>query len=377
MSIATKTGDDGTTSLLYGRRVSKTHGRVEACGAVDELNAALGLVRATACDPFITGPVFTTQNELVTLMGELAVDDADRERYAKTREFIGAESVDRLTALIDDLEKNHKLVFKHWATPGATPGSASLDVARTVCRRAEREVIRLAGETGTVNPQIIRYLNRLSDLCWLYARFLETKDESSHSPMTNLAESKSKLREFLVKKSVCRGDFTLASGAKSDLYIDAKLTTLDPAMALLAGNIGWETIQGVARSRNLHIDAIGGLTMGADPIALAIGIAASIKNPGAAPRIFSVRKKSKEHGRQKLIEGNFDRGAVVVVIDDVVTTGGSTLQAIDAVEAEGGKVAFVLALVDRQEGGRQNIEARGHHVETIFTRENLLGGEAA
>jgi len=194
--------------------------------------------------------------------------------------------------------------------------------------------------------------------------------------MTDIAESKSKLREFLLKKSVCRGDFTLASGAKSDLYIDAKLTTLDPAMALLVGSIGWETIQSVARSKNMRIDAIGGLTMGADPIALAIGIAASIKNPGAAPRIFSVRKKSKEHGRQKLIEGNFDRGALVVVIDDVVTTGGSTLQAIDAVEAEGGKVAFVLALVDRQEGGRQNIEARGHHVETIFTRESLLNSES-
>jgi len=173
MSIATKTGDDGTTSLLYGRRVSKTHGRVEAYGAVDELNAALGLSRAVAGEPFITGPVFEIQKELVNLMGELAVDDADRERYAKTHEFLSAGSVDRLTALIDDLEKNHELVFKHWATPGATLGSASLDVARTVCRRAEREVIRLADETGTVNPQIVRYLNRLSDLCWLYARFLE------------------------------------------------------------------------------------------------------------------------------------------------------------------------------------------------------------
>ncbi len=187
--------------------------------------------------------------------------------------------------------------------------------------------------------------------------------------MTALAESKAALRDFLLKKSVCRGDFTLASGAKSDLYVDAKLTTLDPAMALLVGEIGWEII----RSRNVKIDAIGGLTMGADPIALSIGIAAEIQAPGAAPRIFSVRKKSKEHGRRKLIEGNFERDAVVVVIDDVVTTGGSTIQAIEAVEAEGGKVAFVLALLDRQEGGRQNIEALGHSVETIFTRETLLG----
>ncbi len=186
--------------------------------------------------------------------------------------------------------------------------------------------------------------------------------------MTSIAESKAELRGFLLKKSVCRGEFTLASGAKSDLYIDAKLTTLDPAMALLVGRIGWRMIE----SKGLKIDAIGGLTMGADPIALAIGIAAELQTPGGAPRIFSVRKKSKEHGRQKLIEGNFEKGAFVVVIDDVITTGGSTLQAIDAVEAEGGKVAFVLAFVDRQEGGRQNIEARGLQVESIFTREALL-----
>lgn len=190
--------------------------------------------------------------------------------------------------------------------------------------------------------------------------------------MTSPADAKSELRKFLLKQSVCRGDFTLASGAKSDLYIDAKLTTLDPGMALLVGRIGWEMICETARSLGVGIDAIGGLTMGADPIALAIGIAASLQDAEAAPRIFSVRKKSKEHGRKKLVEGNFKKGDSVVVIDNVVTTGGSTLQAIDAVEAEGGKVAFVLALVDRQEGGRGNIEARGLHVETIFTRESLL-----
>jgi cob(I)alamin adenosyltransferase len=179
MSIATKTGDKGTTGLMFGHRVPKTDLRIEANGAVDELNAALGMVRATVRDAFITEPIFSIQKELVILMGEIAVADEDRERYAKGGyEFVTPAMVDRLTAIIDDLEKNHKISFKHWATPGATPGAATLDVARAVCRRAERRVIELREKTGTLNPEIIRYLNRLSDLCWLYARFIETKTET-------------------------------------------------------------------------------------------------------------------------------------------------------------------------------------------------------
>jgi len=176
MSIATKTGDDGTTALMFGKRVPKTDPRVEAYGTVDELNAALGMVRATVKEPFITEPVFSIQKELVTLMGELAVADEDRVRYAKGGYGVVTPAmVDRVTALIDDLEKNHKVDFKHWATPGATPGSAALDVARTTCRRAERNVAALLEKNIPVNPEIIRYLNRLSDLCWLYARWIETK----------------------------------------------------------------------------------------------------------------------------------------------------------------------------------------------------------
>lgn len=179
MSIATKTGDKGTTALMYGRRVSKTDPRVEAYGTVDELNAALGMVRAFANEPFIAEPILSIQKELITLMGELAVADEDRDRYEKGGYgFVTAAMVDRLTALIDDLEKNHKLSFKHWATPGATSGSATLEVARTICRRAERRVAALVENKIPVNPEIIRYLNRLSDLCWLYARWIETKAES-------------------------------------------------------------------------------------------------------------------------------------------------------------------------------------------------------
>jgi cob(I)alamin adenosyltransferase len=176
VSIATQTGDRGQTALMYGRRVSKTDPRIRANGAVDELNAALGTVRATLSERLVTEPVLAIQKELVTLMGELAVVPEDRARYLESgHHFVSAAMVDRLTALVDDLEKNHRISYQGWATPGATAGSAALDVARTVCRRAEREVVGL-GEAGiAVNPEIVRYLNRLSDLCWLWARWGETR----------------------------------------------------------------------------------------------------------------------------------------------------------------------------------------------------------
>jgi len=176
MSIATKTGDQGTTALMYGRRVPKTDLRIEACGAVDELSSALGLARALAGDPFINEPIFAVQKQLVTLMGEIAVVEEDRERYAKGGfEPVTVAMVDRLTGLVDELEQKHQLRFDGWATPGATPAAAALDVARTVCRRAERRVVDLQEHGLNVNPEILRYLNRLSDLCWLYARYLETE----------------------------------------------------------------------------------------------------------------------------------------------------------------------------------------------------------
>jgi cob(I)alamin adenosyltransferase len=176
MSIATKTGDDGMTGLMYGRRVSKTDARIAANGAVDELNAALGMVRAFVEDESVSAAVLAIQKELVLLMGELAVLPEDRERYAGGGfQFVGNAMVDRLTAQVDDLEKNHRIRYEGWATPGATKASAVVDVARTVCRRAERHVIALR-ESGTeVNGEIIHYLNRLSDLCWLWARWIETR----------------------------------------------------------------------------------------------------------------------------------------------------------------------------------------------------------
>ncbi len=179
MSIATKTGDTGATALMYGRRVSKTDARIAANGAVDELNAALGMVRATISGPLISEKIFTIQKELVTLMGELAVAEEDRARYSESGyRFVDSSMVDRLTAAIDDLEKNHHITYEGWATPGGTAGSAVLDVARTVCRRAERQVVALAEAGLPVNGEIVRYLNRLSDLCWLWARWVETDAQS-------------------------------------------------------------------------------------------------------------------------------------------------------------------------------------------------------
>jgi cob(I)alamin adenosyltransferase len=180
MSIATKTGDAGETSLMYGRRVPKTDRRVEAYGTVDELNAALGLVRATTREGLVQEVILSVQKELVLLMGELAVADKDRERYLKDGyEIVNGVAVDRLTDVVNDLEKNYHVSFKRWATPGHSLSSAALDLARTTCRRAERRVVGLCDSSDYVNAESIRYLNRLSDILWLFARYIETKDAES------------------------------------------------------------------------------------------------------------------------------------------------------------------------------------------------------
>jgi len=190
--------------------------------------------------------------------------------------------------------------------------------------------------------------------------------------MSDLDSSRSALRAILLKKSVLRGDFTLASGAKSDLYVDCRLTTLDAAGANHLGKVMLPLVRQAEQDLGVTLQGIGGLTMGADPVSLAISMASYQADPATAINAFSVRKEAKAHGRQKRVEGNFKEGDTVCVVDDVITTGGSTLKAIDAVEAEGGKVACVLVLLDREEGGRAAIEARGIKVYPAYTRTSLL-----
>lgn len=183
--------------------------------------------------------------------------------------------------------------------------------------------------------------------------------------------ARTELLSLLRKKSVFRGDFTLSSGAKSSYYIDCRLTTLDARGAWLCGQCLHQLIR--KEQKGSAIDAVGGLTMGADPLALAIAMYSHSAKDEQVLQAFSVRKAPKAHGQTKLIEGNFKKGNTVVVLDDVVTRGDSTLAAIDAVEKEGGRIAFVAVLVDRQEGGRQKIEERGYKVVAVFTKEELLG----
>jgi cob(I)alamin adenosyltransferase len=178
MSIATKTGDGGITGLMYNRRVPKTHARVEACGTVDELNAALGLARASAPDDFVRDNIFWIQKSLVDLMGEVGVLAEDLPRYAKDGYPLVTPAITaKLDVLVQEIEAQ-KVSFKGWATPGATKNSAALDLARTICRRAERRVCALHEAGELKNAEIIIYLNRLSDLLWLFARWVETKNNS-------------------------------------------------------------------------------------------------------------------------------------------------------------------------------------------------------
>ena len=180
MSIVTKTGDKGETSLMYGRRVSKADPRVDAYGCVDELNAAFGLARSISSDKFVSEQILAAQKDLILVMGELATAREDLDRYVKDGfHLTSASMVDRLTAEIVDLEKDKSLYPQDWVVPGATTVSAALDFARTTCRRAERRVAMLIVDEKDFNPEILRYLNRLSDFCWLLARYVDKGEKAS------------------------------------------------------------------------------------------------------------------------------------------------------------------------------------------------------
>lgn len=173
MSIVTRTGDQGATSLMYNRRVSKSDPRVETYGSIDELVASLGVARAQALGTPLADSIFTIQEFLRPVMAELATAPEDMPRFAADGlERIGPAHIARLEQSVRAIEQTN-LAFKGWATPGANPLSASLEMARTACRRAERRVCALRENGGVPNADIVVFLNRLSDLLWLMARQAE------------------------------------------------------------------------------------------------------------------------------------------------------------------------------------------------------------
>ena len=173
------------------------------------------------------------------------------------------------------------------------------------------------------------------------------------------------LNELLIARSVKRGSFILASGKPSDIYIDARLTTMSPEGMVLIGRLALAAI----KSKGWSPDAIGGLTMGADPVSFSISHTSATNEMPI--RAFSVRKEAKAHGTGNHIEGPFKKGDRVVVVEDVITTGKSALQAIDAIEAGGGLIMGVLAVVDREDGGREAIAAKGYEVCALTTITSL------
>ena len=175
MSIATRKGDDGTTALLYGQRVRKNHPQIEAVGAFDELNSALGLAKATGTNPERRADLERIQKELVALMGEVVCAEADVERYENSKlARIDAAALARIDAAVAAHEARN-LRFDGWATPGANLHAAALDQARATGRRAERRLTTLADHGRVLRPVVLQYVNRLCDLLWLMARAAETE----------------------------------------------------------------------------------------------------------------------------------------------------------------------------------------------------------
>jgi orotate phosphoribosyltransferase len=173
------------------------------------------------------------------------------------------------------------------------------------------------------------------------------------------------LEKLLLSRSVLFGEFTLASGQTSRYYIDARKTTMSAEGIRLIGAVGIALI----RVSRWEAGAVGGLTMGADPVAYAIA-RASLEAPPIIDA-FSVRKAGKDHGTKRQVEGNFDPRTPVVVVEDVITTGGSTIQAIDTIRGAGGSVSGVIAVVDREQGGRLAIEGLGIEVVSMTTATRL------
>jgi orotate phosphoribosyltransferase len=179
----------------------------------------------------------------------------------------------------------------------------------------------------------------------------------------DLDEARTELHGLLAERAFTFGDFVLSSGRRSDFYFNGKQVTLEGRGLYLVAMLVLE------RCRALQIDAIGGLTLGADPIAAGVAVLSGRDRP---LRAFIVRKQAKEHGTASLIEGPPLRaGDRVMVVDDVITTGGSLLTAVDALAGQRVEIVEALAVVDREEGGREAIEARGLRVHALFRRSEF------
>jgi cob(I)alamin adenosyltransferase len=173
VSIATRTGDEGTTGLLYGQRVPKDHPQIEAVGACDELNVALGAAKTLLADRSGRATLEEIQRSLVALMGELACAESDAARYAESKfAKVGEGDLRRLDGAIAALEAGG-IAADGWATPGASPLAAALDLARVAARRAERRLTGLPAQGRSLRPVVRQFVNRLSDLLWLLARQAE------------------------------------------------------------------------------------------------------------------------------------------------------------------------------------------------------------
>ncbi|MDT8441814.1 MAG: orotate phosphoribosyltransferase [Desulfuromonadales bacterium] len=182
-------------------------------------------------------------------------------------------------------------------------------------------------------------------------------------------QERQELMRIIRELSYEEREVTLASGRKSNFYFDGKQTTLHATGGLLVGKAFWE----VVKQLDGPIDGVGGLTLGADPIATATSIAAALD--GEQVHAFIIRKEPKGHGTGQWLEGrkNLPPGSRVVIVEDVTTTGGSSMQAVERAEQEGLQVIGIVTLVDREEGARDNIEAAGQQLRAVFTRTQVVG----
>ncbi len=192
---------------------------------------------------------------------------------------------------------------------------------------------------------------------------MSTNNEKNNQQ--SIQQMKNRLKEILLEKSVITDrEFTLASGKKSTFYVDARVTTLDAEGAYLCGKLFLEMLN------DFDVDAVGGYSIGADPIVSAIAVLSFQK--GHPIPAFIIRKEEKSHGTGKVIEGNFPQNGTVAIFDDVVTSGGSILKGAQRVEAQNGKLAVVMAVIDREEGGREAVEGAGYKFLSIFTKKDLI-----